>query len=197
MEHGDHDRDHRGGKCRRAGEAKMDDDQEQAHHGKHKHSGCLLETKLCHHEIGEPGRALDLDLGRPQRVLARDDERVVGRAHLGHVPRSARETEPAALAGREADRAVVLAQDFAFGQLKVFGVGYYSPEQKVQVERKRLDAAEAKKKAEMDLARKALTKAILDRKAADEKARSENMKAENAKADKARAEEMEKRAKSG
>jgi formate hydrogenlyase subunit 6/NADH:ubiquinone oxidoreductase subunit I len=33
------------------------------------------------------------------------------------------------------------------GQLKSFGVGYYSPEQKAQVEKKRLEAAEAKKKA--------------------------------------------------
>lgn len=33
------------------------------------------------------------------------------------------------------------------GQLRNFGVGYYSPQQKEQVEKKRLEAAEAKKKA--------------------------------------------------
>lgn len=33
------------------------------------------------------------------------------------------------------------------GQLKQFGVGYYTPEQRAEVERKRLEIAEAKKKA--------------------------------------------------
>ncbi|HEY3320720.1 MAG TPA: 4Fe-4S binding protein [Planctomycetota bacterium] len=33
------------------------------------------------------------------------------------------------------------------GQMRHFGVGYYSPEEKIEVERKRFEAAEAKKKA--------------------------------------------------
>jgi len=39
------------------------------------------------------------------------------------------------------------AATICFGHLKSFGLGYYTPEQKIEVERKRTEAAEARKKA--------------------------------------------------